>query len=165
MKMKRLFQWLSLSALLACAGCQSPPAPEPSAQKPFDEHVSGKTLLNDALVRAQTESKRVLLLFGANWCPYCKALNDLMASDVTVREIVEKSYVVVRIDVGSSDGNRNTALIDRYEAPVFRDGIPALVITDAKGNRLAPNRDNPWTLKDSTGTDRVIAFLKQGQSQ
>jgi thiol:disulfide interchange protein len=149
--------------LLTGPGCQSTPEPEQSVQKPFNEQVNGKVLLDQALARAQAENKRVLLLFGANWCPYCKVLNGLTESDPRVREILEKSYVMARIDVGSTGKNRNTALIDRYEAPVFKEGIPALVITDARGKRLAPNRDNPWTLKDSTGADRFIAFLEKGR--
>lgn len=53
-----------------------------------------------------------------------------------VREILEKSYVVAHIDVGSGN-NRNTVLVDRYKAPVFKDRIPAPVITMVSGELLA----------------------------
>lgn len=154
---------LFLTGLLVSAGCQSPGDVGPATGKPFNDQVSGKVLLDEALTRAQAENKRVLLLFGANWCPYCKALHGLLETDPALQEIVAASYVVVPIDVGSSGRNRNTALIDRYEAPVFKDGVPALVITDAQGKRLAPSRDNPWSLKDSTGVARVREFLEKGR--
>lgn len=151
------------ACLLFSTGCQSLGNSGATAGKPFNDQISGKALLDDALTRAQTENKRVLLLFGANWCPYCKALHGLLETDPALREIVATSYVVVPIDVGASGRNRNTALIDRYEAPVFKDGVPALVITDARGQRLAPNADNPWSLKDSTGVGRVREFLEKGR--
>jgi len=167
-EMQLLFPKITLltmlsAGLLLSTGCQSPGDSGPAADKPFNDQVSGKALLDAALTRAQAENKRVLLLFGANWCPYCKALHGLLETDPALREIVATSYVVVPVDVGASGRNRNTALIDRYEAPVFKDGVPALVITDARGQRLAPNADNPWSLKDSTGVARVREFLEKGR--
>jgi thioredoxin-related protein len=166
--MHRLFLKLVPPAVLSAGllfgtGCQSPPEPDTAAGKPFNDQVSGKVLLDEALTRAQAENKRVLLLFGANWCPYCKALHGLLETDPALQEIVAAAYVMVPIDVGSSGRNRNTALIDRYGAPVFKDGVPALVITDARGERLAPNPENPWSLKDSTGSARVREFLEKGR--
>lgn len=166
--MKLLFPKITLltalsASLLISTGCHSPGDTGSAAGKPFNDQVSGKVLLDEALTRAQAENKRVLLLFGANWCPYCKALHGLLETDPALQEIVAASYVVVPIDVGSSGRNRNTALIDRYEAPVFKDGVPALVITDAQGKRLAPNPENPWSLNDSTGAARVREFLEKGR--
>jgi thiol:disulfide interchange protein len=153
----------ALLLAVALTGCQTAPETAgPAGNKPFDERARGGTLFDDALNRAQAENKRVLLLFGANWCPYCKALSGLLESDPEIRQVVARSYVVAHIDVGSSGRNRNTALVDRHDAPVFTDGIPALVITDARGRRLAPGAENPWSVKDSLGADRVLAFLRRG---
>ena len=154
---------LLFTGLLAVSGCQSASDPGQATGKIFNEQVSGKTLVNEAMTRAKAENKQVLLLFGANWCPYCRALHGLLETDPAVREMVAKGFVVVPVDLGSSGGNRNTALADRYEAPVYTDGIPALVVTDADGKRVAPTRDNPWSAKNPIEAARVIAFLKQAQ--
>ena len=154
---------LLLTALLVLSGCQSPGDPGQATGKTFNEQVSGKTLVSEAMTRAKAENKQVLLLFGANWCPYCRALHGLLETDPAVREMVAKGFVVVPVDLGSSGGNRNTALADRFEAPVYTDGIPALVVTDADGKRVAPTKDNPWSAKNPLEPARVIAFLKQAQ--
>ncbi len=154
---------LLLTGLLAFSGCQSAGDPGQATAKIFNEQVSGKTLVGEAMTRAKAENKQVLLLFGANWCPYCRALHGLLETDPAVREIVAQGFVVVPVDLGSSGGNRNTALADRYEAPVYTDGIPALVVTDADGKRVAPTKDNPWSAKNPIEAARVIAFLKQPQ--
>jgi len=152
---------LLLVASLLAGGCQSPrsEAVATGSGQIFDEHVNGKTLVNDALVRAKVENKRVILLFGANWCPYCRQLHGLMESEPAVRELVEKEFVVVPIDVGTSARNRNTILIDRYGATVFTDGTPSVVVVDAAGKRLAPTGDNPWSAKNPIEAQRVMAFL------
>jgi len=131
---------LALAAIMGCRSTSTDARPSSSA---FDERTDGRTLFAQALNRAQAEKKRVLLWFGANWCPYCKVLRRIMESDPDIIKLLEDSYVVLPVDVGSSSRNRNTGLIDRYDAPVYTEGLPSLVITDATGKKLAPSRDNP----------------------
>jgi thioredoxin-related protein len=152
-----------LTSLLAGSGCQSTGEPSQATVKIFDEQASGKALLSEAMTKAKAENKQVLLLFGANWCPYCRALHGVIETDAAVREVVAKGYVVVPIDLGSPGRNRNAALADRYEAPVYTDGIPALVVTDANGKRVAPTKDNPWSAKNPIDAHRLMAFLKKAK--
>lgn len=153
----------SLFLALATTGCQSPSATESAstANQIFDEHTSGKTLVNAALDQAKAENKKVILLFGANWCPYCRKLHGLFENDPTLHDLVQKDFVVVPIDVGTSTHNRNVNLIDKYGSNVFTDGTPSLVIVDANGKRVAPTKDNPWSAKNPIEADRVISFLKK----
>jgi len=166
-RLQTAFAVASLAASLFIAGCQSTD-PDVSAQNDgsvFDEKTSGRTLVSDGLARAKAENKKVVLLFGANWCPYCRQLHALFESNPAVSEIVERSFVVVPIDVGTSSRNRNTDLIDRYDSNVFTDGTPSVVIIDASGKRLAPTKDNPWSAKNAIEEKRVIAFLKAAVRQ
>jgi len=125
----------------------------------FDEQTSGRELVRAAVAEAGATDRHVILLFGANWCPYCRKLHTLMESDPVVAPLVRDSFVVVPVDVGTSTRNRNTALIDRYDSNVFTDGTPSLVILDRDGNRVAPTDDNPWSARNPIEAERVRSFL------
>jgi len=151
-----------LTAALFVMGCQTS-GHDPSAKSDdavFDEHTSGKTLVSEALARAKAENKDVILLFGANWCPYCRQLHSLFESNPAVNAIVERSFIVVPIDVGTSSRNRNTDLIDRYDSNVFTDGTPSVVILDSAGKRIAPTKANPWSAKNPIEQEGIMAFLE-----
>lgn len=159
----RLGAVATLIGLALATSCQSPVAPDSktSAGKPYDERANGADLVAAAIRQAADGNKHVLLLFGANWCPYCRQLHAMLEHDPAVSALVRSSFVVVPIDVGTSTRNRNTSLIDRYGATVFTDGVPSVVVIDTKGNRLAPTQDNPWSAKNRIEADRVIAFLRK----
>ncbi len=156
-----------LAVLLFAVGCQSTNTESTATGSDaiFDEQTSGKSLVNAALARAKTEHKDVVLLFGANWCPYCRQLHKLLESNPAVHEVVNRSFIVVPIDVGTSSRNRNTDIIDRYDSNVFTDGTPSVVILDAEGKRLAPTKSNPWSAKNPIEEARVLAFLKDALNQ
>lgn len=153
----------SLALTVFFTGCQTSPTAESTsnANRVFDEHTSGKMLVNAAMDQARAENKKVILLFGANWCPYCRQLHALFENDPEVHALVEKEFVVVPIDVGTSTHNRNLNLIDKYQSNVFTDGTPSVVIINADGKRLAPTDDNPWSAKNPIETGRVLGFLKK----
>lgn len=152
---------LLLLAALLSSGCQAPRSHDAAGGGVFDEQTSGSALVKSAQDQARVENKKIILLFGANWCPYCRQLHALLANDPEVSALVRKSFVVVPLDVGTSARNRNAALIDRYGATVFSDGVPSVVVIDERGNKLAPTKDNPWSAKNRIEAGRVIQFLKQ----
>jgi len=149
------------TGLLVAAGCQTTGPVNTSAGDAFDEQTDGKVLVEVALDQARAENKKVILLFGANWCPYCRQLHALLENDPEVSALVRASFLVVPLDVGTSAHNRNTALIDRYGATVFSDGVPSVVVLDAGGKKLGPSKGNPWSAKNRIEAARVIQFLKQ----
>lgn len=157
---------VALAGLLTGFACHSPGSQyrddqAAEADQIFDERANGRDLLEAALQRAQAEDRHLLLLFGANWCSYCWQLHALLENDPSLRQVVNASFIVVPIDVGTSRRNRNTGLIDRYEASVFTDGTPALVVLDSAGHRVAPTGANPWSARDGIEADRIRAFLER----
>ncbi len=150
-----------LVAAIFALGCKTALDPAVDARsRPFDEQTSGRQLVAAAVAQAKAEDRKVILLFGANWCPYCVQLHALLENDPAVSALVERSFVVVPIDVGTSARNRNVRLIDRYQANVFTDGTPSVVVIDAGGNRLAPTADNPWSARQRIEPGRVLKFLE-----
>lgn len=81
-----------------------------------------------ALAQAKREGKRVLIDFGAVWCPPCNLLAAQVLEDPTNAADLA-GFVVVGID---SDAPESWALKDRYAV----GGYPTLVVVDPEGNEL-----------------------------
>ena len=57
-----------------------------------------------AIEKAGTEKKYLLLKFGAKWCTPCKVMEETVFKDQTVKQILEKEYLTINIDVDDIDG-------------------------------------------------------------
>jgi thiol-disulfide isomerase/thioredoxin len=103
----------------------STPLPAPYVEASSD--VARQTV-DDTLARARNSGKRVLLDFGANWCPDCRILSGVMALPA-VSAFVAEHYEVGIIEVGRKD--KNLDLAQRFG--VTLEGIPMLIILDDQG--------------------------------
>ncbi|HUL53559.1 MAG TPA: thioredoxin family protein [Opitutaceae bacterium] len=149
-------------ALLAATAL--PAAPEYPARGPdiYDPRADGFGLIDAALTQAQREHKRVLLDFGANWCPWCHRLDELFTSDEAVRHQLATGYVLVMIDVNRRHGPaRNAAVNEKYGNPI-RMGLPVLVVLDEAGRPLVTQETGAWEKGGPTEAHdpvKVLAFL------
>jgi thioredoxin 1 len=90
---------------------------------PYDEKADAAAALQQGLKTAQAQHKNVLVIFGANWCPDCRELDQaLHRSD---SKLIDSHFVVVKIDIGNWDHNLDLA--KRYGNPISK-GIPAAVV-------------------------------------
>ncbi len=111
---------------------------------PYDDTADAKAEVAQALQVAAKNKTTVLLIFGANWCKDCVALNTALKSEKNAA-MMSKSFQVVKIDVGQFD--KNLDLAAQYGNPI-KKGIPAAVMLSAdnkllfatKGGQLASAR-------------------------
>jgi thiol:disulfide interchange protein len=154
----------SLTLLLLLAGALLQAAPEYPKEGPdiYDTRADGFALIHAAQQQARAGHKRVLLDFGANWCPWCHALHHLLTTDDAVRSRLAADYVLVMIDVNRRHGTpRNAAVNEKYGNPV-RFGLPVLVVTDADGRPLVTQDTGALEQGDGTVAHdpaKVLAFL------
>lgn len=95
----------------------------------FDEKADAHQQIAAAIAKASKEGKSVILDFGANWCGDCHALEAQMHK-AELEALIEKSFVVVSVDVGRMD--KNLDLAEKYHVPL-KKGIPALAVLDSHG--------------------------------
>lgn len=112
-------KWLLLLCIMLAA-------PGWATDLPYDEKADARADLQQALAQAQADNKKVLVVFGANWCPECRRLDQEIAQDKTA--LKRDQFVMVKVDVGNF--NKNTDLTQAY-GNVTKKGIPAAVILTA----------------------------------
>lgn len=146
MSLRRL---LLIAALLA-------PALAFAAPRPYDEKADAAAELDRAVASAAATNKRVLVVFGANWCPDCVALDTAMKSDRTAA-LVDKEFVVVKVDIGNFD--RNLALAQQFGNPI-KKGIPAAVVLSKDRQVLYATRTGELSNARRMSESGVHDFLK-----
>lgn len=119
-----------LLALMLAAGIAH------SAPLPYDETVDANAAVKRALADAQATRRPVLIIFGANWCEDCRAL-DASLRNTKSAALMARSFVVVKVDVGRFD--RNLSLDAAYGDPIRR-GIPAAVVVSPDNKVLYATR-------------------------
>jgi len=130
----------------------------------YDPQADGFALINAALQQAKTANLRVLLDFGANWCPWCHRLHQVFTADEAVRRSLAAGYVVVMIDVNRRKGPaRNAAVNAAYGDPI-KLGLPVLVVLDGEGRPLVTQETGAFEKGGAIEADdpaKVLAFLEK----
>ena len=149
--------FLSLLAL----SCSSPKKPaKHAALKDGRDDYQEKTLTDAELTRivkqAADANKRVLLMFGGDWCSWCHALHKTFDEDPGVKAALDK-FVLVTVDIDSNDA------LDQKLGKPSKHGFPVLVVLGKDGKKLHVQETGSLEKKGATAHDpaKVIAFLTQ----
>lgn len=110
-----------------------------------------------ALQLAAHGHKRVLVVFGANWCYDCHVL-DLAFQRPDLAPLLQQNYEVVHVDVGQGDKNQD--LMERYQVPMKR-GIPAIAVLDSDGKLLYSQKDGEFEKARALGPEDLLLFLNK----
>ena len=124
----------------------------------YDPKADAAVQVGDALATAKPDGKRVLLMYGGNWCGWCHKLHDVFEQDEAIHACLEQNYELVMIDIES---DRNKAVAASYEADWQKHGVPYLTVLDAEGKVLA--NQNTGDLEEGPNHDsgRVLEFLSR----
>lgn len=116
-----------------------------------------------ALGAAAADGKRVLLDFGADWCPDCKVLEQIFR-DPAVSGFLNDHFHLVRIDVGvyfQSYKIKNADIAAKYGLGTMEAGIPALVLLDRHGRVIEPQHPVAWSTASGFTVPEVLTYLTQ----
>jgi thioredoxin 1 len=128
-----------------------------AAGLPYDESADPHQQLQSALAAARDANKRVLIVFGANWCGDCRALDQEFHAGAT-SQLVNERYVVVKVDVGHFDKNRDFAAL--YGKPIDK-GIPSVVVVTPKNEIVYETRAGELADARSMGSQGIHDFFKE----
>ena len=132
--------------------------PQPPKLNPqlYPANANAKAEIKEAQAQAAREHKRILLIFGANWCYDCHVL-DYALHETDAAPIVRQHYVLVHVDIG--EGKLNPDLVTQYQIPIQK-GVPALAVLDSTG-KLLYTAHGEFEKARSMDPDDLIAFLNK----
>lgn len=124
---------------------------------PYDEAAEPHRDLQNALARARQSGKRVLVVFGANWCPDCRVLDREFHGSGKTAALVRSRYEVVKVDVGRFDRNLDFAKL--YGEPI-KQGIPSVVVVTPTNQVVYQTRGGELADARGMGADGIYSFFK-----
>jgi protein disulfide-isomerase len=128
-------------------------------QPPYDEKADAHQQIATAIAEASKAQKNIVLVFGANWCGDCRALNEQMHKE-ELAALIATNYEVVKVDVGRFTKNKDIG--EKYHVPL-RHGIPALAVLDSGGNLLYAMDQGQFSNARSMSYESIRDFFVKWQ--
>jgi ketosteroid isomerase-like protein len=134
--------------------------PQPAAPnvKLYSEPREAEAELKAGLAKAAQEHKRVLVVFGGNWCYDCHVLDATFHSK-DFAPLVDANYVVVHINVGE-EGKDNNDLAARLGVALDK-GVPSLGVIEPNGKVVYAQKNGEFEATEKIGPGDIRAFLEK----
>jgi len=123
----------------------------------YAQGVDARAEIKHALAVAAKDHKRVIIVFGANWCYDCHVL-DAAFHRPDLAAVIAKNYEIVHVDIGEKD--KNLDLMEQYEVPI-KKGIPGLAILNPDGKLLTSQKNGEFENARALGPEDLLAFLNK----
>lgn len=155
---------LLAALLLASASFSQKPATpdsdevlEPVAVKKdlYPSDADPKKEIDEALKQASIEKKRVMLIFGGNWCYDCHVL-DRALHEGAAGKIAKESFLLLHVDIG--EGDKNLDLVKLYKIPLEK-GVPAVAILNGEGKLIYSSGEGEFEAARRMMKKDLVAFL------
>jgi thioredoxin 1 len=141
---------------------------EPRLQQPADMKkniypatVDARAEIREAEEKAARDHKRVLLVFGANWCFDCHVL-DLALHRPDFAPVVSH-YEIVHIDIGD-DGKKNNDLAEQFQVPLDK-GVPALAVIEGDGKLVVSEKNGEFEDARAMTPEVILEFLNKWKAE
>ncbi len=156
--LRALVAALTLSFTAGTAVAQVAPPPVPAVKKHiYPEITEAQADVTAGLRQAAREHKRVLLIFGGDWCGDCQVL-DINLHDSANLDLLAKSFVVVHVNIGHKD--QNIDLAAKYGVPIDK-GVPAVAVINARGKIIHAQTTGDFSDMRHMDPRSVNQFLTQ----
>jgi thioredoxin 1 len=155
-----LYRWILALSLAIAVAAPSAVCSSQVVKKEkdiYNESADARTEIKEALEKAAAEHKRVIVVFGANWCYDCHALDKAFHSS-DLAPILAANYEVVHVDIGK--GEKNQDLMTKYEVPMKR-GIPGLAVLDPDGKLVYSQKNGEFENARALSPEDFLAFLNK----
>lgn len=154
--MRTLFVPCALLAVLVSLALPASGLPR-QARRVYDEAANAKEDIVHAIARAGAEHKRVILVFGGNWCRDCLAL-DTRFREPPAAGIIDANYIVVHVDAGRDNKNADVAA---KHGVALDKGVPAVAVLESNGSLLYSQRNGEFEPAARMDPQVFVDFLNR----
>ena len=146
--------------LISVERTDAPHLKQPSDMKKniYPADADAHAEIKEAEEKAANAHKRLLLVFGANWCFDCHVL-DLAFQRPDLAPILVANYEVVHVDLGPEE-EKNSDLVAKYEIPLHK-GIPALAVAESDGKLVVSQKNGEFEDARGLTPDVLLEFLNK----
>jgi thioredoxin 1 len=123
----------------------------------YPANADAKKEIEAALKTVHAENKRVILIFGGNWCYDCHVLDQAL-HEGEANKVVKESFLLVHVDIG--EGDKNLDLIKKYET-TLGSGVPTVVIINDKGRVIYSSTKGEFEAARQMMKKDLVAFLNR----
>jgi thioredoxin 1 len=154
--------WKIVTSVRSPAFRDDPERTLPQPAKPnvnlYSDPREAEAELKAGLAKAASEHKRVIVVFGGNWCYDCHVLDTTFHSK-EFAPLVDANFVVVHINIGEEEKDNND-LAARLGVALDK-GVPSLGVLDPSGTVVYAQKDGQFEATEKIGPDDVRAFLEK----
>jgi len=130
-------------------------------EAPYSPTADANKEIQEALTRATSEHKRVLLVFGANWCYDCHVLDNAL-HEGEAGKLFSAKFLLVHVDI--DEGAKNADLVKQYKIPLDK-GVPAVAVLAADGKLLYSSGEGEFEAARRMVEQDLLTFVKRWSSR
>ncbi len=123
----------------------------------YDESADAAAFVVQALAKAKSDDKQLMIVFGANWCGDCKMLDGEFKKPA-LKALLDKNYVIVKVDVNRF--NKNLEVVKAY-GDVIKKGIPSIVIATPANQLVYATNGGEFADARKMGEAGVASFFQK----
>lgn len=127
----------------------------PALEEPYETAPDPGESLGAATEAARRSGKRLLVVFGADWCPDARRFASVLSAP-DLNGFLSGAFETVLVDVGRYD--RNLELAERFGLAQIV-GAPAVVVADADNRVINAGGAYDWRTARSRRPQEIADFL------
>jgi thioredoxin-related protein len=101
--------------------------------KLYDPALDGMKQIKDAVSKARSQGKHVLIQYGGNWCSWCIKFDAFCKADTSIKKVIDASFIPVKLNYSPENKNESA---NAYLGNPMRFGFPVFIIVDGNGKVL-----------------------------
>src|SRR5215831_15982387 len=153
----RILALILASSSLGLSQWQNKPLEAPANPYPqlYAANANARHDISQAIAAAAKSHKRILLVFGGNWCIDCHILEKAFHQP-RIAPLVNDNFLVVHVDVG--EYTKNLDLAAKYHIDL-KKGVPAIAVLNGSGAFVYST--SQFEKARLLSEDDVVQFLNQ----